>query len=129
MSSDKAGLLAMFQTKVLPIQIDLDGQIANLYVRELNAKQVFDLQDERKKAEAAGTNATKKFAVQMVSEGLCNEDGTRMFTTAQAEDLLQLKMSAFNKLAETVAEAIGLGAPPKKDGEQKAGAEAEVGKG
>lgn len=125
-SFDKAGLLAMFQTKIIPIQVELDGQVANLFVRELNAKQVFDLQDERRKAEAAGTNATKRFAVMMVSEGLCNEDGSKLFTPAQAEELLQLKMAAFNKLSEVVAEAIGLGGP-KKEGEKPK--EGEVGKG
>jgi type II secretory pathway predicted ATPase ExeA len=103
MNFDKAGLLQMFAPKVVPITLELDGQSASLYVKELDAAQVFDLQEKRK---ANSDNRT--FAVMLIASALCDEEGKPVLTVEEAKDLMKFKIQAFNRLAEKIAQAVGL---------------------
>lgn len=113
MDFNRESLLAMFAPKVVPITVTVGDETANLFVKELSAEQVFELQAKQKDSKAS----SKTFAIQLVAMSLCEADGTLLMTVEQARDMTKVKVQAFNVLAEQIAVAVGL----KKEGEDEKG--------
>jgi len=107
---DRAALMAMFKPKVVPITVQVGDDVMHLFVKELSAAEVFELQELQKEKGADG----KMFAIRLVSKTLCMEDGQPALTLEEAKELTQLKIQAFNKMAEAIAMAVGL-VPPKEE--------------
>lgn len=102
MSND---LIDLFKPRIVPVKVEFDGQTADVYVRELSARQVFDLQRMSGKKEE---NNAERFSVKLVSEAICDEEGKRQYSEQDAAKLLGLRAPAFNALVDAVAKATGL---------------------
>lgn len=111
MSFDKSVLFSMFRPKVVSITVEHDGNTLECFVRELSAEQVFRLQEMQKKNDSDN----EAFTINMLSQALCDEDGKPVLTRDDAKKLKDMQVAAFNKLAQAVANSIGLSA--KKDDE------------
>jgi hypothetical protein len=112
---DKKQLLEMYAPKVVSITVDHDGKKVDLFVRELSAKQVFDLQRVQK-----NNPDHEMFSIQLVAQALCDEKGNLVLTEEDARELAGMKVGAFSKLSEAVAKGIGLEMPkPKTEGGEK----------
>lgn len=112
MSFDRNALFAMFKPKVVPVTVDVGDDKFEVFVKELSAAQVFDLQKKQKAVkdkDKTDEAANKAFALLLLSEALCDENGEKVMDTAEAQGLLSMKVAAFNRITEVVAEAVGLG--------------------
>lgn len=114
MTFDKRLLLKTFAPRVVPIKVDYDGKVVDLFVRELSARQVFDLQAVQKKEGADN----ESFTTALVAQALCDEEGKPVFNLEEAKELSGMQVRAFNKMAEAIAVAVGL--QPVKKEEEKA---------
>lgn len=110
MSFDKAVLFSMFRPKVVAVSVEHEGQTLDCFVRELSAEQVFRLQAMQK--ENKGDN--EAFTINMLSQALCDEEGNPVVNATDAKKLKTMQVAAFNKLAQAVAESIGLSTEKKK---------------
>jgi hypothetical protein len=105
MTFDKNLLLKTFAPKVVPIKVEFDGKTVDLFARELSARQVFELQAAQKKD---GADA-ESFTSSLIAQTLCDENGKPVMTEAETRSLAEMQVKAYNKLAEAVAIAVGLG--------------------
>lgn len=111
---DKQSLLSMFKPKVVPVDVVVEGEdTQHVFVKQLSANQVFKLQEMQKQKGADN----KSFALYLLSEALCDENGQSALTADEAKQLLGMQIKGFNALVGAVAEAVGLNAtPPDKPG-------------
>lgn len=117
MTFETNALLAMFKPKVVPVSVEVGDDKFEVFVKELSAAQVFDLQKKQKTVKDKNDEgANKQFALLLLSEALCDEGGEKVMTTEQAQGLLSIKVAAFNKLTEVVATAVGLGGGGSEEG-------------
>lgn len=118
MSFDKSVLFSMFRPKVVEITVEHEGNSLDCFVRELSAEQVFRLQEMQKRNEKEkNADSNEQFTINMLAQALCDEEGKPIFKPEDAKKLKEMQVSAFNKLAQAVANSIGL-STPKKEGEE-----------
>lgn len=111
MTFDKNLLLKTFAPRVVPIKVEYDGKVVELFARELSARQVFELQATQKEK---GTVDNEAFTEALISQTLCDADGKPVLTKTEARSLAEMQVKAFNALAEAVAKAVGLNLPEVK---------------
>jgi hypothetical protein len=107
---DKQSLLTMYAPKIVPIEVTVDGVSQAFFVKQLSAKKVFSLQDVQR---SKGAN-NQEFALLLISEALCDEDGKPVISREEARALLEVRIDAFNDLVGKIAQAVGLNATPEK---------------
>jgi hypothetical protein len=116
MSYDRDALLAFFKPNIIKAEVTVEGKTQEIFVKELSAEEVFDLQSKRKKNGDENTN-NKEFAKQLLSTALVDEDGHPLFTKEDVGRLFGAKIKVFNELSRVVAGTAGLDIAPTKEKE------------
>jgi hypothetical protein len=98
MEYNREYLLNIFAPKVIETEVIDNGKEVKLYVRELSAEEVFEIQTLRKRPDVSDEEKQKEFAVHLLSTALVGPTGEKLFTQEQAKSLLKTKIGAFNSL-------------------------------
>lgn len=114
MKFDKQGLLALFIPRVVPVKFTVNpGEEVTLYIKELSAAKVFELQ-QRKETSKDKADSGKEFSLMLLQETLVDEEGKPAFSDEEVRGLMQSKISVFQRLVEIAAQTSGITQGEKK---------------